>query len=550
MQSLINSASVETCSRTISSVLDLGIKADKRFNDYRYWLLPETRALLTAGDEWAGSQNGQLSTMMAANVLCRLFPVITHLEILLSKDAPILQRIPLVESRSLQTALRQLIKSIRPLCQVTFIDQPRHSYDAVLSIGPTAIQHDFKFTVWSNGWLVSISRNGSKEIPLSENVNPVGAYSGALLGCIEVFKSALKKKTDALFPQEAQSCFALQRIRPIEDEIRFSTLDYSVNATSTSNPQLPQIIEVGELYLVGLGAIGQAVVYTLSSFSLEGSVYLVDPDDVQWSNLNRYVCATLADAKEKVCKVEVAKRRLETDRDKLKVVAFPKSYDEFREPSLTRKYDLLISAVDNNETRRLIQCDLPKVILNAGTLESIYSISRVELGRSQCLMCPDPKGEHELRLLNTLANLTGIPTKEIEQLRRTHGFFSERHIQILLEHTKGSPTFPMPQPGMRFSDWLHEHKVELGLMGYPELNMPIPLTNILAGILLVGEVIKDKYFYEHRLNSQFDHDIFCLPMEELHRPIPPAHECPFCTNKDVLQKYYEKYSEGGILKTS
>lgn len=542
MRSLTNSALVETCSRTISSVLDLGIKVDKRFNDYRHWLLPETRVLLTVSNEWTVSQNGQLSTVMAANVLCRIFPIITHLDILLSKDAPILQRIPLVESRSLQTALKQLIKSIRPVCQVTFVDQSRCNYDAVLSIGPNAIQHDFKFTVWSNGWLASVSRNGNKEIPTSGNVNPVGACAGALLGCIEIFKLALKKKMNALFPQEAQSCFALQRMRLIKDEIRFSTLDYSVNATSISNPQLPQIIDIGELYLVGLGAIGQAVVYTLSSLSLEGNVYLIDPDDVQWSNLNRYVGATAADAKENVCKVEVAKRLLETARDKLKVVPFPKSYDEFRESSFPRKYNLLISAVDNNETRRLIQCDLPKVVLNAGTSESIYSISRVELGRSQCLICPDPKAEHELHLLNTISNLTGIPTDEVERLRRTHSIFTDDHVRMLLERTKKRPMFPVPQSGMRFSDWLHRHKAELGLMGCPELNMPIPLTNLLAGILLAAEVVKHKHFYEHRLNSQFDHDIFCLPMIGLHRLVPPSPECPFCNNKDVRGIYAEKYT--------
>ena len=283
------------------------------------------------------------------------------------------------------------------------------------------------------------------------------------------------------------------------------------------------------------------MVYTLGSFSLEGSNYLIDPDDVQWSNLNRYVCATAADAEANVCKVEVAKRLLETGRDNMKVVTFPKSYDEFRELSLNRKYDLLISAVDNNETRRLVQRDLPKVILNAGTLESIYSISRVELGRSQCLICSDPKGEHELHLLNAVADLTGIPTNAIEQLRRTNDVFKEEHIQTILDHTKKSSTFPIPQLGTRFPDWLHNYKAELGLVRCPELNMPIPLTNILAGILLAGEVIKDKYFYEHRLKSQFDHDIFCLPMGELHRSIPPTSECPFCNNKDVLQKYYEKY---------
>lgn len=545
MQSLANSPSVGTCRRTISSVLDLGIKAEKRFSDYRQWLLPETRVLLTVSNEWAGSENGQLSTVIAVNVLCRLFPVITHLDILLEKDAPILQRIPLVESRSLSTALRKLVENIEPLCQVTFTDHPKR-YDAVLSIGPTAMRHDFKFTVLSNGWLSGVSRNCSKDMHPSGNVNPIGAYTCALLGCIEVFKIALKKKTDVLFPREAKSCFPLQRIRPIKDGIMFSTLDYSVGAASDPNPQLPRIIDIGELNLVGLGAIGQAVVYTLSSFPLEGSAYLVDPDDVQWSNLNRYLSATSPDAKGNIRKVQVARNLLETNKDKLKVIAVPESYDEFRESSSTKKYDLVISAVDNNETRRLIQRDLPRVILNAGTLESLYSVWRVELGRSQCLICPDPEGEHERRLANTLANLTGIPTKEIEQLRRTHGFLNERHIQTLLEYTKGSPNFPMPQLGMRFADWLHEQKTELGLMGHPELNMPIPLTNILAGILLAGEVVKNKHFHEHRLTSQFDHDIFCLPMGELHRLIPPASGCLFCANNDLLQKYHEKYSEGGI----
>jgi hypothetical protein len=173
----------------------------------------------------------------------------------------------------------------------------------------------------------------------------------------------------------------------------------------------------------------------------------------------------------------------------------------------------------------------------------MYSISRIELGRTQCLICPNPEGKHELHLLNTIASLTGIPTDEIEQLRRTNGVFREEHIRMLLEHTKGSPTFPMPRLGVRFPDWLYENKSKLGLMKWPELNIPIPLTTILAGVLLAGEVIKNKYFYDYRLNSQFDHDIFSLPVNGMHRFVPPLPECPFCGSRDVLQRYHEKYPE-------
>ena len=251
------------------------------------------------------------------------------------------------------------------------------------------------------------------------------------------------------------------------------------------------------MHLVGLGAVGEALVYTLCSLtSIKGTIHLIDPDNVQWSNLNRYICATRSDAEACSPKVDVAKKLLEAHHNVLKVEPFHESYDDFRKLSQNRKYDLLISAVDNSETRRLIQRDLPKLILNAGALESMYSISRVELGRSQCLICPDPKGERELHLLNTVASLTGIPTNEIEQLRRTNGVFKEEHIRMLLEHARGGPTFPIPCLGMRFPDWLYENKSELGLMKWPELNIPIPLTTILAGVLLAGEVIKDKYFHD------------------------------------------------------
>lgn len=530
--------------RTIASVLDLlRIKGTRRITNYKYWLSPETKVLVTAESEWVDSQNGQFAVLMAVNVLCRLFPIITHLDLFLEGDHLILQPMPLVESRSLKMALGQLIKRIDPLCQVAFIGRPKQDYDAILSIGPSDVRGNFKVTIYSDGWLAYTSRNAAKYAS-SININPISAYVASILGCIEVFKTTFKKKVWALFPSEAESCLTFQRLRPIADELKFSTLDYSVNAISSPNPQLPSTFDLGEVHLVGLGAVGEALVYTLCSFtSIEGTIHLIDPDNVQWSNLNRYVCATRSDAEACSPKVDVAKKLLEAHHGVLETDSFRGSYDEFRELSQNRKYDLLISAVDNHETRWLIQRDLPKLILNAGALESMYSVSRVELGRSQCLICPDPKGERELRLLNTIASLTGIPTNEIEQLRRTNGVFEEEHIRMLVKHTRGSPTFPMPHSGMRFPDWLYKNKSELGLMGWPELNIPIPLTTILAGVLLAGEAIKEKYFHDHRLNSQFDHDIFCLPMSGLHRFIPPLPGCPFCSSKDVLRRYHEKYVE-------
>jgi len=530
--------------RTIASIIDLlGMGETKTIMSYEYWLSPEIRVLITAGGEWVNSQNGQFATVMAVNVLSRLFPVITHLDIFLEGDAPLLQRIPLIKSKSLRGALRQLVELIDSPCQVTFIDSLKKEYDAILSIGPTDLRGEFKVTIHSDGWLAYVSRNSAKYAP-STNVNPIGAYVASILGCIEIFKLTLRKKVNALFPREADSCLALKRIRFIDGELKFSALDYSVNSDSSPNPELPSTFDLGEVYLVGLGAVGGALIYTLSSLtSIKGTIHLIDPDDVEMSNLNRYIYATRDDAKACSPKVHVAKKLLEVHHNLLEVKPFHGSYDEFRILSQDRKYDLLISAVDNDETRRLIQHDLPKLILNAGAFESMYSISRVELGRTQCLICPDPEGKHELHLLNTIASLTGIPIDEIKRMRRTNGVFGEEHMRILLERTKESPEFPIPHLGMRFSDWLYENKYKLGLMKLPELNIPIPLTTILAGVLLAGEVIKDRHLHNYRLNSQFDHDILLFPINGMHRLIPPSPKCPFCGNEDVLRKYREKYPE-------
>jgi hypothetical protein len=79
-------------------------------------------------------------------------------------------------------------------------------------------------------------------------------------------------------------------------------------------------------------------------------------------------------------------------------------------------------------------------------------------------------------------------------------------------------------------------------MSLPELNVPMPLATILPGILLAGEIIKERCFREYTLNSLFEHDTFCLPISECHRLVPPVARCPFCGDREILDKFRAKYA--------
>jgi hypothetical protein len=150
--------------------------------------------------------------------------------------------------------------------------------------------------------------------------------------------------------------------------------------------------------IIGLGGIGSLVAEYLARLGV-GEFWLVDDDDVEESNLSRIVGASMADARAKVAKVEVAKRLILQANERAKINLIPKDVARESVAKELTSCDYLFLAADSMRARLVFnalvhQYLIPGVQLGskirsngAGALVDVMSANRpVRPGRG-CLWC-------------------------------------------------------------------------------------------------------------------------------------------------------------------
>jgi hypothetical protein len=148
-------------------------------------------------------------------------------------------------------------------------------------------------------------------------------------------------------------------------------------------------IDIGDIHVVGIGAVGSAAVWTLSKCDcLTGTLHLIDPEEVSLSNLQRYVLCSQTDTQQKRKKVEVAIQALKGNRG-LKVNAYPTAWGTYLKQRNDWNIELVAVAVDSANARREIQAALPRQVVNAWTgANGDAGLSRhFTFGQSACLVC-------------------------------------------------------------------------------------------------------------------------------------------------------------------
>jgi hypothetical protein len=104
-----------------------------------------------------------------------------------------------------------------------------------------------------------------------------------------------------------------------------------------------ELVERATIGVVGLGGGGSHIVQQLAHLGFRNLV-LYDPDQVEVSNLNRLVGATLKDAELSIAKTDVARRLIERLHASANVVAVRARWQD--EPRPLRACDLILGAVD------------------------------------------------------------------------------------------------------------------------------------------------------------------------------------------------------------
>ena len=321
-----------------------------------------------------------------------------------------------------------------------------------------------------DGWQARVGTEGP--YTTSDLGNPFGAGFAACLAAANLFRFLFLPSGTTLL--DSDICFP-------PDAASFPNLA----ASTLTDP----------LVLVGVGAVGNSASWALSRTPLAGQIYLVDPQIVELSNLQRYVLGARSD--EGGIKVDVAAREFCGG---LQGLPHQGTWASFLGAN-GYKWERVLVALDSARDRRAVQASLPRWIANAWTQVGDLGVSSHSfLGQYACLAClylPTQKSKSEdqivaeglkisqfqdqvrfrlgseqangKELCDAVATAWGIPTETLEP-------YVDRSIRELwVEGICGGGIIPLGEAGPTPR----------------ELQVPLAFQSALAGMLLAAETVRD-----------------------------------------------------------
>lgn len=319
------------------------------------------------------------------------------------------------------------------------------------------------------------SQNGTAYVattepcPIGGSRNPLGPGAAACLGAANLFRLVFQSDRSLL---DKRACL--------------STL---VGA----NKRVPVSGDLGEIVLVGAGAIGNGTAWALSHLEMSGTLHLVDHETIELGNLQRYALAERDD--EYRSKVEVLKRYFRSGID---AVPHGSRLDEFV-AGHGHRWEKMLLALDSARDRRAAQASLPRWVANAWTQPGDLGVSVHDFVHGACVYClylPDHALENEDQIL---ASAFGTPDQLIEIRTLLHnGAGASR---ALLEAIAGARQIPIekllpfegrPVRSLYVEGFCGGAAIPLGGLGAPrqEVHVPLPHQSALAGILLAAACIE------------------------------------------------------------
>ena len=302
--------------------------------------LERVRVGISIGENAATSRDGRHLLDLLVRLAGRLYPNIT------------IVANPNLDSFAEELAL--LAKTINPNIEVTSAG----TLNVCLAVGEDAPVTDAP-TIFAgcDEWLARVGTQGP--YATSDTGNPFGAGFAACIAAANLFRF--------LFLPEGESL--------VDADVRFPQ-------DADSYPDLKPTVLSDPLVLVGVGAVGNAAAWALADTPLKGNVWLVDPEKVEKSNLQRYVLCAPSD--EDMIKVDVVGKAFGVT---LEALPHHGTWASFL-GSHRYKWERVLVALDSAHDRRAVQTSLPRWIVNAWTQPGDLGVSTHSfLGPDACLAC-------------------------------------------------------------------------------------------------------------------------------------------------------------------
>ena len=474
--------------------------------------LKSVRVAIAFGEEASNSRDGRDLLDLSVRLAARLYPSLIFVTV--PSEVRFADR------------LMKLASSINPNIEASKTTAAIGTAKVALSIGVDAPAVDAP-TVYCgcDGWTARVGTEGP--YGTSDLGNPFGAGCAACLAAANLFRFLFLPDgtnlldTDSNFPPGGASF-------PI------------LVASKLSDP----------LVLVGVGAVGSSASWALSRTPFVGGIYLVDPQVIELSNLQRYVLSMRND--EDAIKVEIAANKF---RRTLNAHPYHGTWASFL-ATHGYSWQRVLVALDSARDRRAVQGSLPRWIANAWTQMGDLGVSSHSfLGHDACLAClylPTQKSKNEdqivaeglkvpqfqdkVRFLLGSGDATGkdlcdavatawaIPAKTLEP-------YANRPIRELwVEGICGGGIIPLGDAGP----------------APRELQVPLAFQSALAGILLAAETARDI------LSAGVERRTLLRRLDVL-RPLADPSPQPalkartgncICEDSDFISAYQRKYGAG------
>lgn len=460
------------------------------------------------GPEAAETGQGRLIADLTTRIVARFYPKVSI------HAAP--------QAQELADTMAELARRINPSIEIL---------DSRASVG-VAIgtpESDFECSIFAGAdqWLATI---GQEPQPVGDSSNPFGAGAAACLACANLFRFIFTGGTDQL-----------------DHQVSYSTYHGDITASPGSQPAVQGTIPQASV-LVGAGAIGNAAAWALAHAPLDGEIYIVDPEPVELTNLQRYVLAERSD--EGRIKVDLLKSAFTGG---LNVHPVQQRWEHFVK---AKGYDWrhALLALDSAKDRMAVQASLPENAINAWTQAGDLGVSVHDRfsGQGACVCClylpsqvtknQDKIVAEALRIEDALQDVrrllhTGDPPPAALLDRIAERLDIDRNA---LKPFENQPLLALYSDGICGAT-----VISLDRLGFTDTEMHVPLAHqsALAGIQLAASYVRRLIEPENQPNttSITRIDLLAPLAVSLRQPARKSDPRCICSDPTYIQRYDEKW---------
>jgi hypothetical protein len=467
--------------------------------------LLETPVGISLSKEGARTVEGRRIADLSVRLLARLYPLL-NLRTQGDRDG---------------SDLADLARSINP--EIEFVD------DAPIGIAIGANAPTFGTSIFagSEGWIALVGTAQSHETGNSRH--GFGAGVAACLAAAALFRAN----------------FAVAGDRHAETDVTFDAWGLDRVAGEVGPERVMGLPP--DSALVGLGAIGHGAAWSLENAAVRGSLHIVDPEEIDLGNLQRYVMATCDDVG--LSKTDLLRARLATIID---VNAHATHFEAFVDDA-KHELNTATTALDSAADRRAVQASLPRRMVNAWTQPGDLGVSVHGTfgGKGACIECLYRIDQALPNEDEIVATALGIPdqVRAVRQLlfqpapvpAELLGLIGERLgiERSLIEPFAGASIRELYATGL-----CGGALVPMGSLGDPRPDVHVPLAHqsALAGVLLGSALVRagqssrrDAMSWVTRLNVLGPLGV------HLRQPIAARPRGCICRDNDYVQRYRAKW---------